>query len=284
MNKWIIIILILVISAAPLEAGSDRNFTNDDLIKFGASPKTKKTTPPPKTESDVSEKKFDELLIDLYKKMDDQRQTKKYVIPYAGSARRIIIPVTFNRSVTVPMLLDTGATGLHISSRLAEQLGILENEDGILWTRVAGIGGSTPAIFTILDSVQVGEAEDDFIPTTISQATFQGFEGLVGMDFIGKYQMQIDTKKRVLILQEQPESSARPAGHDEAWWRTTFHNFKSLRSQWEQYKDKVSSKGEYTSRLREMKRFVDQQYSRADFLYNRLNVYASEHSVPLQWR
>ncbi len=287
MNKWLLPILILLIIATSASAGnssnstSGRSFTNEDLTKFGAEPEAKKPT---KTDPGVPENKFDDLLIDLYKKMDDQRKTKKYVIPYTGSARRIIIPVTFNRRITVPMLLDTGATGLHISSKLAEELGILDDDEGILWTRVAGIGGSTPAIFTILDSVQVGEAEDDFIPTTISQANFRGFEGLVGMDFIGKYQMQINNRKRVVILEELPDSRERPAGHDQMWWRTTFSNFKSLRSQWEQYRDQVSSTGDYTSRLRGAKKFVDQQYSRADYLYNRLKVYASEHSVPLEWR
>lgn len=286
MNKWIITILVLLISAAPVAAGNNatsgnvRSFTNEDLKEFDASPTT---TPPQKIGSGVSENKFDELLIDLYK-MDDRRKTKKHVIPYTGSGRRIIIPVEFNRRVTVPMLLDTGATGLHISSEFAEQLGILDDKESILWTRVAGIGGSTPAIFTILDSVRVGEAEDDFIPTTISQANFRGFKGLVGMDFIGKYHMQIDNKQRIVILEEQPESSDRPAGHDELWWRTTFRTFKSLRSQWKHYKDQIGAAGDYTSRLKEMKQFVNQQYDRADYLYNRLKVYASEHSVPLEWR
>ena len=286
MNKWIITILVLLISAAPVAAGNNassgnvRSFTNEDLKEFDASPTT---TPQKRIGSGISENKFDELLIDLYK-MDDRRKTKKHVIPYTGSGRRIIIPVEFNRRVTVPMLLDTGATGLHISSKFAEQLGILDDKESILWTRVAGIGGSTPAIFTILDSVRVGEAEDDFIPTTISQANFRGFKGLVGMDFIGKYHMQIDSKQRIVIFEEQPESSDRPAGHDELWWRTTFQTFKSLRSQWRHYKDQVGAAGDYTSRLKGMKQFVDQQYNRADYLYNRLKVYASEHSVPLEWR
>ncbi len=62
-------------------------------------------------------------------KIDDQGETPKlspYVIPfiaYEGTARRIIISVTFNDSVTAPMVLDTGATGMLISSKLAKNLG-----------------------------------------------------------------------------------------------------------------------------------------------------------------
>jgi hypothetical protein len=151
-------------------------------------------------------------------------------------------------------------------------------------TITGGIGGTAPAIFTIIDSIKVGEAEDEFIPTTISNLNIPGFEGLVGMDFMGKYSMQLDNKKRVVILEEFPESPSRPAGHDELWWRTTFRNFKSTRDSWRKYRDAYRAVSANTSSLKRTKSLINKQHDRADYLYNRLKVYASENSVPLEWR
>jgi len=282
MKTPIHILLLVLITLSPAIAGENiRQFTNDDLNKYSRSSDTKPLPVAGKTSpGDVNE----EVEIDSHEKIEEAQTLKKYVIPYKGTARRIIIPVTFNRSITVPMLLDTGAPGMHVSARLAKRLGILDNDEGNLMTRVGGIAGTAPAIFTIIDSIQVGEAEDEFIPTVISDLKIPGFEGLVGMDFMGKYSMQLDNNKRLVILEELPQSSSRPAGHDELWWRTTFRNFKSMRNAWEQYRDANNDAGAYTTSMKELNAFIDKQYRRADYLYNRLNVYASEHSVPREWR
>ena len=286
MNKLILIIPVLLITLGMAATGqSARQFTNEDLKQYKTAPDAEtsaETSTEPVKSSPINEINEPEAPITTTEATE--KTYIKYIIPYTGSARRIIIPVTFDRRITVPMLLDTGATGMHISTRLARKIGLLDDDEKNLWTRVAGIGGSTPAILTILDSVQVGEAEDNFIPTTISPASFRGFEGLVGMDFIGKYHMQINTRKREVILEELPESPLRPAGHDELWWRTTFRHFKSRRSDWAKYRNEFRKTGDYTSTLKEVKIYVEKQYDRADYLYNRLKVYASEHSVPLEWR
>ena len=191
--------------------------------------------------------------------------TKRYIIPYKGTARRIIIPVTFNRSITVPMLLDTGAPGMFISTKLAEKLGLMDNDEGNLQTYAGGIGGTVPAIFTIIDSIQVGEAEDEFIPTTISELKIPGFDGLVGMDFMGKYSMQLDSRKRVVVLEELPESPSRPAGHDELWWRATFRKFKSTRDGWRMYRDAYHEVSTNTSSMKRAKSLINKQHGRAPF-------------------
>ncbi len=253
-----------------------QHFTNDDLQKYGGSSSGKSAD---LKEDSQSSGRAQRPFLE-----EPPQKVKKYVIPYGRTARRIIIPVTFNRSITVPMLLDTGAPGMLISTKLAEKLGILENDEGNLMTLAGGIGGTTPAIFTIIDSIQVGEAEDSFIPTTISALDIPGFEGLVGMDFMGKYSMQLDSVRKAVILEELPKSPLRPAGHDESWWRNTFHRFKAMKNAWAEYRSQYRYKGAYTSQMKRVRNFIEKQYSRADYLYNRLKVYASEHSVPLEWR
>lgn len=263
------ILLLFILNA--VYAG--RSFTNDDLELYRDSTssadehaETSKT----RAEDDSSKR--------------TERPLKKYAVPYSGNSRRIIIPVTFNGRVTAKMLLDTGAPGMHISDTLAEKLGLLDSRENNLWVIVGGIGGSVPAIFTIMDGIRVGDAEDNFIPTVISRSISSEFEGLIGMDFMANYEVRIDTKKQMVIFEEVPESKEMPAGHNEQWWRTTFDQFKSLRLAWEKYRDSFSRRGVNTQRDKDLKAFIDRQCSKVNELNDRLSGYASQHSVPLEWR
>ena len=68
----------------------------------------------------------------------------RYEVSYLsreGNAQRVIVQVTFNRRVTAPMILDTGASSLIISYELAEKLDLLSRDDGVLRARR---GRSTP--------------------------------------------------------------------------------------------------------------------------------------------
>jgi hypothetical protein len=274
-NKLIITsILALIIYAGFLNAGqAGRSFTNEDLEQYGDS----SISSAEHIETTKTQDKEESLKT-------TERPLKKYTVPYSGNSRRIIIPVTFNGRVTAKMLLDTGAPGMHISGALAEKLGLLDSRESNLWVIVGGIGGSVPAIFTIMDSIRVGEAEDNFIPTFISRSVSSEFEGLIGMDFMANYQVRIDTKNQVVIFEELPESKEMPAGHNEQWWRTTFDQFKSLRLAWEKYRDSFSRQEAFTQREKDLKAFIDRQYRKVNELNDRLSGYASQHSVPLEWR
>jgi hypothetical protein len=249
-----------------------RSFTNEDLEKYGG---RSSSSGPSDTETPQAEEE---------RPIVPERPLRRYSISYGGGARRIIVPVTFNNRVTANMLLDTGAPGMHISYELAGKLGLLDDQESSLLVMIGGIGGSVPAVLTIMDSISVGEAEDHFIPTFISSRISDEFEGLIGMDFMANYEVRIDTKKLVVIFEELAQSSDLPAGHDERWWRSTFRQFKSLRQMWEEYRKKTFEQANYSDREKKLRAFVDRQYQKADELCDRLSVYASEHSVPLEWR
>ena len=254
-----------------LDAGQNtaRSFSDEDLDRY---------------KEDASSEEPVQNNTEPEEQVKADRPLRRYVVPYSGGSRRIIIPVTFNGRVTANMLLDTGAPGMHISTGLAEALGLIENKESNLWVTIGGIGGSAPAIFTIMDSIRVGDSEDHFIPTFISQSVSGEFEGLIGMDFMANYEVRIDTKKRVVIFEEMPQNSDTPAGHDERWWRTTFHQIRSMRATLESYRKKIFRAEAYTDRERELSELIDKQYRKADEFFNRLSGYASQHSVPNEWR
>ena len=96
--------------------------------------------------------------------------------PYEGSAQRVIINVTLNGRVKARLAVDTGAPTTVISGALAERLGLLNKTSAGVWTRAGGIGGSTPAISTIIETIRVGDIEQQFFPTTIVPGLSTAFE------------------------------------------------------------------------------------------------------------
>ncbi len=216
-------------------------------------------------------------------------------IPYtpvgAGGEQRIIIPVTLNGKVTAKMAVDTGAPGMVLSMDLAKRLGVLDERTAVL-TTAGGIGGTTPAFRTIIDTVSVDGAEDRFVPTTVLTSSLSpSFEGLVGMDFMSRYSMRIDPVRTVVILTPIVPEGKAPGGHDERWWRSTFREFSGLKTSWAGYVEKLDElersggvRKNRLARLREMKDMAVRQKDEADRLYNELLWYATDSGVPMDWR
>ena len=216
---------------------------------------------------------------------------RQITVPYKafeGQAQRIIIPVKLNGRVTAAMALDTGAPGTVIFTPLAERLGLLDEGSNRLMTTVGGIGGRTPAMLVVLDSLSVDEAHTEFVPATITAPMTNAFEGLVGMDFLAGYSVHIDTQQHRLVLDELPESSGRPAGHDEAWWRRTFAQMEGRQTLWHQVhaklKERISRSQISGDNSAELLSFAERQAHEAELLASRLERYASSNAVPREWR
>ena len=204
--------------------------------------------------------------------------------PFEGASRRIIIPVTFNDSVTEPMLLDTGSPGLLISPKLAGRLGLMDEGDGGLMIMAAGIGGAVPAMLAVVDSMMVGEARTEFLPATIAKVPSNDFEGLVGMDFLANYRISINSRDNVLVFDELPPDREKPGGHDEAWWRSNYQRISRLRTEWSNFLDSLEQRTMASSDTERIKKVAASQYEEASKLYQRLESYARENAVPTTWR
>ncbi len=203
-----------------------------------------------------------------------------YEVPfqaYEGNAQRVIVSVTFNGSVTVPMLIDTGAPGVMISPKVANRLGLFGNDEGMVVTAAGGIGGQVPAVRTFLDTVQMGGAKDTFIPATITNSISPWFEGLIGMVFMSKYSFKIDSVRNVVVLEEVQLDPVAPGGRSERWWRSQYQELHALREAWEQY----ASRGGLDEQRHA---FAKNQVAEAEKLLGRLDRQASLHSVPQTWR
>ncbi len=205
---------------------------------------------------------------------------KTFEVPYEneGSNRRVIIPVTFNDSTTVPMALDTGSPGLVICFELALKLGLFSKGYGNLIVATGGVGGVAAAISTITDSISVEGARDVFVPTTVTSRLSPKFEGLIGMDFLSGYTVSIDTTRQVVVFQEKPANPDWHGGHDEAWWRKTFKDFRETRDRWQGQLDALDPNLLYKPTL------LVYEAQEAQQLLLKLHQHASDVGVPQDWR
>ena len=224
-----------------------------------------------------------------------QETGQVYKIPftaYEGGARRIIVPVTINSTVTAQLAIDTGSPGMIISEGLAKKLGLYENDSGMLMSVASGIGGQVAVMRTIIDKVQMGGATENFVPAIITSSMSNAFEGLIGMDFMANYSISIDNVNNIMILQQNPVGSDLPAGHSKNWWRKSFAEFRSYQKEWQRIKDLIND-WERKSRLnidmtdndvKKLKNLAIWQYQESSKLLQRLERYAQQNNVPQNWR
>ena len=211
---------------------------------------------------------------------------------FEGGARRIIVPVTFNNSVTAQLALDTGSPGLVISSKLAKKLGLYENDSGMLLSFAQGIGGQVTVMRTIIDEISLGEATETFVPAIITYPISDSFEGLIGMDFMSKYSINIDNVNHYLVLTQNSDSTNYPAGHSPSWWQNTFREFNAYRDEWQRISGLIEDWENQSlvntnmsdNDVKKLKDLARWQYEESSKLLNRLDSYARQNEVPQQWR
>ena len=212
--------------------------------------------------------------------------------PYEGSTQRVIINVTLNGRVQARLAVDTGAPKTFISGALAERLGLMNQTSAGVWTRAGGIGGSTLAIRTIIDTIRVGDIEQQFFPTTIVPEVSTAFEGLIGMDFLSLFVTHIDPARRLLILEDVAPTSIVYGQRNEQWWRSNFKELASLRRGWRDYAEQFNKEIESSNitagggieDARLVLDFARRQALDAERLLDQLNRRAVQYLVPMNWR
>ena len=126
--------------------------------------------------------------------------TGAITVPVKINGPRLVVPVTLtsgNSSSTGNLLVDTGAAQTMISKRLAREIRLLAVDSQ---TRT-GIGGSIVVDVGQVESVKVGDAEVKNMRVSIHDRGYDfGSEGLLGFDFLGRFQMSVDTEKQVMVL------------------------------------------------------------------------------------
>ena len=128
-------------------------------------------------------------------------------VEFSQASGQIIVNALLNKKVNALLILDTGASLVLLSSRIAKKLGIKTHraEKDMVQVKLAD-GSKIDARYIILDSVSVQgiEANDVGAVVLSSDAKMDIQDGLLGMSFLSKFNFQIDTENKKLFL-ESPQ-------------------------------------------------------------------------------
>jgi clan AA aspartic protease (TIGR02281 family) len=128
---------------------------------------------------------------------------KKASVPMERHGEVVIIEATLNNKRSAKFVVDTGASYTLISSALARDLSIDvgENTKTMPFQTANGL---INAPVTRLDSISVGGMEIRNLTTAVHDAIPDPqVAGLLGLNFLSNFRMDIDTQKRILHLEKK---------------------------------------------------------------------------------
>jgi len=128
---------------------------------------------------------------------------RKVSIPFERRGSIVIIPATLNNRQTVNLVVDTGASYTFISHALARDLAIdLSRDPKTAPFHTAN--GVVEAPLTSLSSIMVGGMEIKNLTAAVHDTTPDSTAaGLLGLNFLSNFRMDIDTQKGLLHLEKK---------------------------------------------------------------------------------
>ncbi|WP_332628512.1 retropepsin-like aspartic protease [Halalkalibacter flavus] len=96
------------------------------------------------------------------------------------------------------VLVDTGSGSTVVSTDLAESIGIVAEENDMIY-RISGVGGSEFVYSKIVDSVKIGDMKTEDFALEIGAMNY-GFDldGIIGLDLLQKMKAVINIDKLTL--------------------------------------------------------------------------------------
>jgi clan AA aspartic protease (TIGR02281 family) len=123
------------------------------------------------------------------------------IVRFSSHQGQILVPVVLNGSVTTDVLLDTGSSMTIISTELARELGLKVARDRTI--RLRTIAAEVQAFLARLDYIELGNLRRRNFPVAVSDLKLgeqRKFDGILGMDFLNNYAIQIDNKDSRILL------------------------------------------------------------------------------------
>jgi clan AA aspartic protease (TIGR02281 family) len=158
----------------------------------------------------------------------DRRARREIEIPFTRIGSLMRVEARVNEAVSIPFLIDTGASGVSIPDAYAEKLGIRIRSDTPR-VNVTTANGVVARPLVSLRSVEIGAARVEGLTATIDPS--MDF-GLLGGTFFNNYIYRVDAARGVMTL--VPNDQMR-GGLGEAQWRERFRSWKDPLERLEAY-------------------------------------------------
>jgi clan AA aspartic protease (TIGR02281 family) len=127
----------------------------------------------------------------------------KASVPFEKQGSVVVVDATLNRTTTARLVVDTGASYTLISNATAKELN-LDAGNNPRTVPFQTANGTIQAPLVSLDSITVGGIEVRNLTAAIHDIGVESkVAGLLGLDFLSNFRMDIDTQKGVLILEKK---------------------------------------------------------------------------------
>ncbi len=124
---------------------------------------------------------------------------RSHSIPHQRVGNHLLVTVKLNDRAEATLMVDTGASTLLISRTTADRAGIRLEPDPVVM-RLAD-GSERSMRVGMADWVQVGTARAATVPAAVTDLPLgEGIDGLLGMSFLGRFDVSIDLQKERFIL------------------------------------------------------------------------------------
>ncbi len=124
-------------------------------------------------------------------------------IPLTGEGATAVVRVVLNGREQVNFIVDTGASYTVISRSTARKLGIKLRKKGPK-VRLQTANGMIDAPIVSLESVEVGGMRVTDLKAAVHDfSKDRAVSGLLGLNFLSHFRLDIDTKKGILVLEKK---------------------------------------------------------------------------------
>jgi tetratricopeptide (TPR) repeat protein len=151
----------------------------------------------------------DRKLSRLVSPYESTRIKLSLILDGATHPRGLALKLVLNQKETVRLMLDTGASGISVSPKLAEKAGLQMISGEALYAK--GIGDKTPSsqISYLASEVRAGDVVfADYPVSVFRSAQSADFDGLIGADVFARFLVKIDFPKMELSLEPRPRDTA----------------------------------------------------------------------------
>lgn len=135
---------------------------------------------------------------------EPSRSLDKTSIPIQRKGQVAVVRATLNSKATASFVVDTGASYTMISRATAKELEIDPEEKNLPTIPFQTVNGVVSAPVVTLDSIDVGGIQIKDLPAAIYDAfPDSGVSGLLGLNFLSHFRMDIDSKNNLLHLEKK---------------------------------------------------------------------------------
>jgi clan AA aspartic protease (TIGR02281 family) len=203
---------------------------------------------------------------------------EEYVIPLIPSGGgNFLVEVVLNNRVKAVLMVDTGASLLTISDKVAKRMGVRFGSDSpqIPFTTAGGVVWMP---MLAVDNLKVGGASGEWVEASISDQLGE-LDGLLGMSFLGDYRVEMDKARSQMTLRPlgdpgDPEWDGKSA----LWWKSRFSGYVQKINGFKSEAQTMEASGH------PMAASIDKMVDFYEDLHGKLDMAASRAGVPERLR